>query len=72
MNGHSANQHRLLWLSLGVVLCLFSLLFICAPAQQISSQTPMPNKRIVIAVSSESSDQRFGAKVIRDIRFRVG
>ena len=35
-----------------IMLCIFSLLVVCAPAQQISSQTHMQNKRIVIAAST--------------------
>src|SRR5438105_3365914 len=35
-----------------IMLCIFSLLVVCAPAQQISSQTSMQNKRIVIAAST--------------------
>ncbi|PYT03030.1 MAG: amidohydrolase [Acidobacteria bacterium] len=35
-----------------LILCAFSFLVVCAPARQISSQTPAPKPRIVIAASA--------------------
>src|SRR5438105_10284380 len=35
-----------------LILCVFSILVVCAPARRTSSQTPAPKPRIVIAVST--------------------
>ena len=35
-----------------LILCVFTILVVCAPARRISSQTPAPKPRIVIAVST--------------------
>src|SRR5437763_8204548 len=35
-----------------LILCVFTILVVCAPARQISSQTPAPKPRIVIAASA--------------------
>ena len=35
-----------------LILCVFSILVVCAPARRLSSQTPAPKPRIVIAVST--------------------
>jgi imidazolonepropionase-like amidohydrolase len=35
-----------------LILCVFTILIVCAPARRISSQTPTPKSRIVIATSA--------------------
>jgi imidazolonepropionase-like amidohydrolase len=35
-----------------IILCIVGILGVCAPAQRVSSQTPSPGKRIVIAAST--------------------
>src|SRR5438105_4034953 len=51
-----------------IMLCLFSLLGICAPAQQISSQTAMQNKRIVIAARTVLDGR---GRVLHDTRIVI-
>src|SRR5205823_15030813 len=51
-----------------LMLCIFSILGVCAPAQRISAQTPQPNKRIVIAANAMLDGK---GRVLRNTRIVV-
>ena len=51
-----------------LILCVFSILVVCAPARRISSQTPAPKPRIVIAVSTMLDGK---GRVLRNTRIVV-
>ncbi len=48
-----------------IMLCVFSLLYVRAPAQRVPAQTTMPNRRIVLAVSLLLDGR---GRVLRDTR----
>jgi imidazolonepropionase-like amidohydrolase len=45
-------EGRAIMRSAGIILCILSILCVCAPAQRISSQTPAQGKRILIAATA--------------------
>jgi imidazolonepropionase-like amidohydrolase len=51
-----------------IILCVFSILGVCAPAQRISAQRTMQNKRIVIAASTLLDGK---GHVLRDTRIVI-
>jgi Imidazolonepropionase and related amidohydrolases len=51
-----------------IILCILSLLGVCAPAQRISAQTPAPKQRIVIAASTVLDGK---GRVLHDTRIVI-
>ncbi|MGH9935631.1 MAG: amidohydrolase family protein, partial [Blastocatellia bacterium] len=51
-----------------VILCILAILCVCALAQQISSQTPAPKQRVVIAASAALDGK---GRVLRDTRIVI-
>ena len=50
------------------ILCIISILCVCAPAQRVASQTPRPKQRIVIAASAVLDGK---GRVLRDTRIVI-
>ncbi len=51
-----------------IILCILSMLGVCAPAQRISAQTPAQSRRIVIAASTVLDGK---GRVLRDTRIVI-
>src|SRR5437764_6326899 len=51
-----------------IILCLFCILVVCAPARRVAAQTRAQNRRIVIAASAVLDGR---GRVIRDTRIVV-
>jgi hypothetical protein len=51
-----------------IILCVFGILGVCAPAQRVTSNMPTQNKRIVIAASAVFDGK---GHILRDTRIVV-